>query len=256
MRVSGLCASWGHLILLKGSIARLDTRQRKFEPILIITEAKNAHFFVYKQTGFVHQRLRYFVKMTLTGVSCDWLWLESSRTVKNVTLIESPFFSTWLESSPSHQKPVLESSRITLQLQMSVIDWWKKLNKQYESNFFSPERTGNVETMSNNPLNIRFVAKTSDIRNYSQNIRSDVDVEASEVATRSHSKDCNIKKTKRETNDASESRPNQASWKKTVLKFCSENQIHFHNFLSILFGGFPMIAWSGKSDITISMVSI
>jgi len=145
MRVSGLCASWGHLILLKGSIARLDTRQRKFEPILIITEAKNAHFFVYKQTGFVHQRLRYFVKMTLTGVSCDWLWLESSRSVKNVTLIESPFFSTWLESSPSHQKPVLESSRITLQLQMSVIDWWKKLNKQYESNFFSPERTGNVE---------------------------------------------------------------------------------------------------------------
>jgi len=34
---------------------------------------------------------------------------------------------------------------------------------------------------NNSPLNIRFVAKTSDIRNFSQNIRSDV--KTSEVAT-------------------------------------------------------------------------
>jgi len=35
---------------------------------LIITEAKNAHFFVCKRSGFVHQELRDFVKMTLTRV--------------------------------------------------------------------------------------------------------------------------------------------------------------------------------------------
>ena len=49
-----------------------------------------------------------------------WLWLqsrlmivtrvESSDSVKNVSRIESPSFSTWLESSQSHQKSWLESS--------------------------------------------------------------------------------------------------------------------------------------------------
>jgi len=47
---------------------------------VIITEAKNAHSFVYKRTGFVHQELRDFVKMTLTQVSSHWL---------NVTRVES-----------------------------------------------------------------------------------------------------------------------------------------------------------------------
>ena len=32
----------------------------------------------------------------------------------------------------------------------------------------------NVENKNNNPVNIRFVAKTSDIRNLSENITSDV----------------------------------------------------------------------------------
>ena len=63
-----------------------------------------------KRTGFVHQELRDFVKMTL--FSSHWLWLESSHSVKNVTRVESPFFSTWLESSPSHQKSWLEPSRV------------------------------------------------------------------------------------------------------------------------------------------------
>jgi len=39
-----------------------------------------------------------------------WLWLESSHSVKNVTRVESPSFSTWLESRQSHQKSWLESS--------------------------------------------------------------------------------------------------------------------------------------------------
>jgi len=36
---------------------------------LITTEAKKAHFFVHKQTGFVHQKLKDFLDMTLTPVS-------------------------------------------------------------------------------------------------------------------------------------------------------------------------------------------
>jgi len=44
-----------------------------------------------------------------------------------------------------------------------------------------PKGRGNVESKNNSPANIRFVAKTSDIRNFSQNIRSDV--KTPEVAT-------------------------------------------------------------------------
>ena len=65
-----------------------------------------------KGTGFVHQELRDFVKVTLTRVSSHWLWLESSHSVKNVTRVVSPVFSTWLESSPIHQKSWLVSSRV------------------------------------------------------------------------------------------------------------------------------------------------
>jgi len=50
------------------SIIRLDSQNRKFALILIITEAKNAHFFVCKRTGFVHKGLSDFVKL---------FWLES-----------------------------------------------------------------------------------------------------------------------------------------------------------------------------------
>ena len=42
--------------------------------------------------------------------SRHWLWLESKHFVKNVTRVESPFFLTWLESSPSPHKSWLESS--------------------------------------------------------------------------------------------------------------------------------------------------
>ena len=53
---------------LKYSIAQLDRQNRKFVPILIITEAKNAHFFLCKRIGFVHQELKDIVKMTPTRV--------------------------------------------------------------------------------------------------------------------------------------------------------------------------------------------
>jgi len=38
--------------------------------------------------------------------------------------------------------------------------------------YFQPRKRRIVENNNNCPLNIRFVAKTSDIRNFSQNIRS------------------------------------------------------------------------------------
>jgi len=106
-----LCASWG-VWSLQCSIERLDRQNRKFAPILIITEAKNAHFFKCTRSRFVYQELRDFVKMTLTRFSSNWRWLESSHSVKNVTRVESPFFSTWLEPRQSHQKSWLESSRV------------------------------------------------------------------------------------------------------------------------------------------------
>ena len=40
---------------LKCRMAQIDRQNGKFPPILIITKAKNAHFFVRKRTGFVHQ---------------------------------------------------------------------------------------------------------------------------------------------------------------------------------------------------------
>jgi len=45
--------------------------------------------------------------------------------------------------------------------------------------------------------------------------------------------------TKREASDASKSQLNQASWKKTVLKFASKNQLNTRNYLSTLFCDFP-----------------
>jgi len=74
---------------LKCSIARLYKQNRKFPPILIITEAKNGYLFVCTRTGYVHQELRDFAKRTLIRVSSHWLWLDSSHSVKNVTRVES-----------------------------------------------------------------------------------------------------------------------------------------------------------------------
>jgi len=46
---------------------------------------------------------------------------------------------------------------------------------------FHRKRIGNVENKNNSPVNMRFVAKTSNIRNFSQSIRSRV--ETSKAAT-------------------------------------------------------------------------
>jgi len=84
-----LCASWGAWSL-KCSIERLDRQNRKFAPILIITEAKSAHFFKCTRSGFVYQELRDFVKMSLTRVT---IFGVSTRVTlrKIVTRLESRF---------------------------------------------------------------------------------------------------------------------------------------------------------------------
>jgi len=53
-----------------------------------------------------------------------------------------------------------------------VRDLWKKL-KNHESNLFSSWNERKCRK-NKNPVNIRFVAKTSDVRNLSDNITSDV----------------------------------------------------------------------------------
>jgi len=66
------------------------SQNRNSVPILIITEAQKAHFFVCKLTGFVNQGLEDFKKMPLTR-------FESCHLVKNVTRVDSP--KSWLGSS-------------------------------------------------------------------------------------------------------------------------------------------------------------
>jgi len=101
----------GETWCLKYSRARLEWQNRKFPPILTITEAKIPHFFVCKRTGFVHQELGDFVKITLTRViDCDssrvilWkTWLVSGhhfsqRGSRRVRVTKNLLLSHWLES--------------------------------------------------------------------------------------------------------------------------------------------------------------
>ena len=74
---------------------------------------------------------------------------------------------------------------------------------------FHPKRIENVKK-SNILVNIRFVAKTSDIRNFSQNIRSDV--ETSEVATLLATTELFPKETK--------NRETARKWQKCVWVWC------------------------------------
>jgi len=87
--------------LLGYSTTRLESQKRKFARILIITGRKMIISLYANKLGLWIRGSEIFQK---------WLWLESSHSVKNVTRVESPSFSTWLESSQSHQKSWLESS--------------------------------------------------------------------------------------------------------------------------------------------------
>jgi len=107
---------------LKRSVARQDRQSRKFPPILIITEAKIAYFFVCKRTGFVHEELRYFVRMNLTRVSNHWLWLESSRVILWKTRLKSIWVTIFLSITrvesewPKITTRVESLTRVTLSL--------------------------------------------------------------------------------------------------------------------------------------------
>jgi len=61
-------------------------------------------------------------------------------------------------------------------------------------------------------------------------------------------------KTKWETSNASKRQFNQASCNGTVLKFGSENQLNVLNYLSIPTCDFLLIARSGKSHVTITLI--
>ena len=97
---------------LKCSIAKLDKQNRKFAPIVIIIEAKHAHFFVCKRTGFAHQELKDIVKITLIRViDCD-----SSRVILWKTWLESNHHfsqrdSSWVRVTTNHDSSrVIDSS--------------------------------------------------------------------------------------------------------------------------------------------------
>jgi len=97
-----LCASWGHFIL---KMQRGTTRQSKQKICVHLDHpsSKKWSFLCVQTNWVVHQELRNFVKITLTRV-------ESFCEKRDWTRVESPVFSTWRESSPSHQKTWLESS--------------------------------------------------------------------------------------------------------------------------------------------------
>jgi len=107
-----------------------DSEKQKWAPTLIIAEEKMLIFCfcVCKQTGFVHQKLKDFVKMILTGVLSHLLWFESSHFVKNVIRVELTSFSMWLESNRHHQKwwTWLESN-------WNHQKWWLELRRVIES---------------------------------------------------------------------------------------------------------------------------
>jgi len=92
------------------SLKRSITRQskQKFVPSLIITGAKNFHSFVCKQTGFVHQRLRDFVKRTLNRViDCGLSRVIDSSHIITVVTYASPLQESPLRMSP---KPIKYST--------------------------------------------------------------------------------------------------------------------------------------------------
>jgi len=123
-KISGLpLCKFGNLILkIQHSITR--QAKQKISGNLIITEAKNAYFFVFKRTGLVHQEPRDFVKMTLIRVSSHWLWRESSHSIINVTRVES-----------NHHFSQLDPSQVRITQNRDTSHWlesryhWLLLNK-------------------------------------------------------------------------------------------------------------------------------
>ena len=80
---------------------RRYSKNRTFTPILTVTEAKKAHFFVHKRTGFVNHMF-WRLKKNDSDSTCESLIVtrvELNHLIKNVTRVESP--KLWLESSHS-----------------------------------------------------------------------------------------------------------------------------------------------------------
>ena len=92
------------------SITRLESQNRKLAPILIITGRKNDHFFVCK-LGLSFRGseiLQKWLWLESRVIDCELSRVESFCEKRDSSRVESPSFSTWLESRKSHQKSWLE----------------------------------------------------------------------------------------------------------------------------------------------------
>ena len=108
------------------SKGRLDRQNRKFAPILVITEAKSAFFFKCTRSGFVYQELRDCRKDSDSSLeSLTATRVESSHSVENVTRSSrvTIFLNvTWVESeSPKIVTRVESLTLVTLSLPGTIV---------------------------------------------------------------------------------------------------------------------------------------
>jgi len=94
----------------------------------------------------------------------------------------------WSEISPLNGDVVHDLRKMLVSTQPRELSYFETITKQHtlgwqidERNlkimnlaYFRPDMRGNVENRNNNPVNIRLVAKTSDIGKLSENITSHV----------------------------------------------------------------------------------
>ena len=123
---------------LKCNIARLNRQNRKFPPILIIIEVKNACFFVCKWTGFIHQEFckndsdSSFESLIVSRAILWKTWLESSLNLKNLnhfTSIQGCSAFSQRDSSRIRVTKNRESSHaVTGYMHSEYITYLKKFN--------------------------------------------------------------------------------------------------------------------------------
>jgi len=77
-------------------------------------------------------------------------------------------YPRWIRNIAKYRR-WMEKSFIIYVKCFGVRDWWKQLNFM-NLTYFRSKMRANVENKNNNPVNVRFVVKTSNIRNLSENI--------------------------------------------------------------------------------------
>ena len=105
-----LCASWGAWSL-KCNTERLDRQTDNLRQSWSSLKQKMLISLSAHEVGLSIRNTEFCKNDSDSSLgSLTVTRFESSHSVKKVTRVESPFFSTWLESSPSHQISLLESS--------------------------------------------------------------------------------------------------------------------------------------------------